>query len=388
MATPFTLGGEQRVVSIVASLLVKRNYDVTILCTDSDTKVDYNIYNLDSRVKIKYIPGYGSSIMKRNRSKRFEMYEDNVNNGTYKNNFRKQKYINCDFLTELLLINAFNKGRYDYVISLSTIYNTMLARVSNKIKATTIGWQHSCFDLYFDTEGLRHYNQGLYTKYMFKKLDYYVVLTEYDRKLLKERFDVDAVVINNPKSIISSKTSDLKSKNFLAVGRFVSIKNFEKLIDVFNSFHKKNKEWKLYIVGDGELKENYISKIKGYNLEKYVYICDRTDDIESYYLNSSIYLMSSLLEGWGMVIGEAIEFGLPIISFDIPSASEMIFNNENGFIIKKYDYDDYCDKMLKLSRNKSLIDKFGKNSRKISLLKSNDYIADKWEKLFKNELDF
>ena len=290
--------------------------------------------------------------------------------------------MNCDPLTRSLLIKRINKENFDCIISLSTVYNTMLATISKKLNCKTIGWQHSSSDRYFDLEGTRHYNQDKFSKYMFKKLDAYIVLTEFDKKWIKRRFNRDVIVINNPKSIISDVTSNLRKKKFLAVGRFDPVKNYLKLIDMFNKFHKVNKEWKLQIVGEGYLKEEYLKRIKEYNLEKYVEIVDYTNDISKYYLDSSVYLMSSLYEGWGMVMGEAIEFGLPIIAFNVASAKEMIKNKKNGFIVKKNNERKYVRYMLELASNKEELKEFSKNSKIISNNKSNDLIIDRWIDLF------
>ena len=154
------------------------------------------------------------------------------------------------------------------------------------------------------------------------------------------------------------------------------------IIDMFYEFHKKNKEWKLDIVGEGELRENLEKKIKRYKLEKFVKLRKYTDNIEKYYLNSSVYLMSSLYEGWGMVIGEAIEFGLPVISFNISSAPEMIQDKYNGYIIENYNQEKYIECMLNLAQNNKLLKKMGKNSRDISKKKTNKLVAKNWIKLF------
>ena len=94
--------------------------------------------------------------------------------------------------------------------------------------------------------------------------------------------------------------------------------------------------------------------------------------------------MSSLYEGWGMVMGEAIEFGLPIVSFNIASAPEMIHDGYNGYIIENYDKKNYINCMLKLANNNTLLKTMGKNARKISDKKPNEMIAEEWINLFKS----
>lgn len=384
MATPFTLGGEQRVVTIISNLLIDKGYDVTILCSDNQTEVNYDIYKLNKNVKIKFIDGYNNEKCIKKRIKREKMYLDNAKYGYYKYSLLIQKYINCDRYTRKLLINKINEDNYDYIISLSTIYNTMLSTISKKIKAKTIGWQHSCSERYFDLKGERHYNQDKFTKYMFKNLDRYIVLSNSDKEYLKKKFNVDTTVINNPKSIISKKVSNLNNKQFIAVGRLVEVKNFSMLIDMFNEFHKKNKDWKLIIIGEGDQKEILNKKINDYKLNEHIILEGYKSNVEKYYLESSIYLMSSLYEGWGMVIGEAIEFGLPIISFNITSAKEMIKDGYNGYIIENYNQKKYVDSMLKLANDKELLIKMGKNSKEQAKKMSNTKIIKQWEKLFKN----
>lgn len=377
METPFTHGGEQRVVSIISNLLVQKGYDVSILCTNMTVVRDNNLYGLDERVKICYLEGYNNSLFLKLRIKRYLMSEKNLKTGKYKNSLFIQKFINSDLLTTFLIKKKIKKEKFDVVISLG-MYNKMLARVASHVKSKIIGWQHSSSERYFNLEGEWFYNQDKFTKYMFKQFDKYIVLTNDDKKYIKDKFNEDVTVINNPKSIKSEKTTDLSKKYFLAVGRFVPIKNFLCLIDMFNEYHKTNKEWKLRIVGDGSLKDEYIKRIKEYKLKKYIEIIDYTPDISYYYLNSSIYLMSSLQEGWGMVMSEAIEFGLPIISFDITSAKEMIDDGNNGFIVKRYDSNEFVNKMIDLSSNKKLLKEFSINSRKKSESKTDDSIISKW----------
>ena len=69
MATPFTKGGEQRVVSVLSSLLCELSYDVTILCTDY-TPINYSLYNLNPRVHIKFADGYQTPEFGEKRIKR------------------------------------------------------------------------------------------------------------------------------------------------------------------------------------------------------------------------------------------------------------------------------------------------------------------------------
>ena len=230
------------------------------------------------------VEGYNDPEAINSRIKRDQMNRENAETGKYKHFFFVQKYMNCDQIISKLLIKAIKEGEYDYVVSLSTTYNTMLAAVSDKVKAKTIGWQHSFYDAYFETQGRRHYNQDKYSKYMFKKLDRYVVLTHYDQQKIKEKFKVDTTVIHNLKSLNVKTPSKLEKKHFLSLGRFVPVKNYEMMIDMFHEFHKKNKDWILDIYGEGPLQEKIEKKIKEYKLKDYVLLHPYESDISKCYL--------------------------------------------------------------------------------------------------------
>ena len=151
---------------------------------------------------------------------------------------------------------------------------------------------------------------------------------------------------------------------------------------MFNEFHKQNKEWTLDIYGEGPLEETLKNKVKEHHLESFVNINPYEQDVSTCYLNSSVYLMSSKLEGWGMVIGEAMEYGLPVISFDIASAPELITNNKNGFIVENYNEEQYVSKMLELANNEELLHQMGAAAREASLKRTNQSIVREWITLF------
>ena len=184
LETPFTHGGEQRVVSIISNHLYEQGYDVSIMCTDMTVIRDNSLYNLNENIKIDYLEGYNNKYVKKIRKRRERMNKANLEKGKYKDSLFIQKFINCDLITAYLLKRKIEKEKYDVVISLG-IYNKILARVSKYVSAKTIGWQHSSSERYFEYEGEWFYNQDKYVKYMINNLDSYVVLTNKDREYIK-----------------------------------------------------------------------------------------------------------------------------------------------------------------------------------------------------------
>lgn len=137
-------------------------------------------------------------------------------------------------------------------------------------------------------------------------------------------------------------------KTVLAVGRFLALKQFDMLI---RAFVPLDSTYQLVIIGEGDQKIKYQEIINEFGL-KNVIILDfmRYDDLVYYYMASDLFVLTSNSEVWGLVINEAMSFGLPVIATDRCVASYSLING-NGYVIH---YND--EKALSLSMNEILSD--------------------------------
>ena len=170
------------------------------------------------------------------------------------------------------------------------------------------------------------------------------------------------------------KKCSLHSKQIVSVGRLTYQKGFDMLIDVAKDVLEKNKEYKWLILGDGEDKNRLQEKINKYNLQDRLILKGKVSNVEDYYKNSSLYVMTSRFEGLPMTLLEAKSYKMPIVSFDCPTGpSEIIRNNINGYLVKANDIKEMSnkvnsvlldDKKLKKFSDKAEldIDKFNINS--------------------------
>jgi glycosyltransferase involved in cell wall biosynthesis len=115
------------------------------------------------------------------------------------------------------------------------------------------------------------------------------------------------------------------------------------LIDAFNLFAKKNSEWTLDIVGEGPEEEMYRQKIAEYQLEKRVLIHPFTNNIQAYYSQAQVYVLSSRWEGFGLVLVEAMAHGLPIVSSDLPTSKEIM--GDFGLYFQNGNVEDLAEKL-------------------------------------------
>ncbi len=193
-----------------------------------------------------------------------------------------------------------------------------------------------------------------------------IAQTETAKQLYKNQFKSKNVkVIGNPITAFS-KGNDSKELIVLTVGRLISTKNHDKLIESFCKIDKPG--WKLVVVGGDAKNENNMERLKSLvkelRAEDKVILAGMQAQIEPYYLRSSIFAFSSTSEGFPNVLGEAMIAGLPAVAFDcIAGPSEMIVHEENGYLVPVGDYNTLKEKLELLMSDKSLRERMGVEAR-------------------------
>jgi glycosyltransferase involved in cell wall biosynthesis len=119
-------------------------------------------------------------------------------------------------------------------------------------------------------------------------------------------------------------------KRFLYIGRLSKVKNLKTLIELFNSLE----ECFLTIVGDGEEKESLVKMAKSNIIFKEPI---ENKKLKDEFLDNDIFILPSMIEPWGLVIEEALYFGLPVIVSQSCGSVELIKNGVNGYIFDPKD---------------------------------------------------
>lgn len=150
----------------------------------------------------------------------------------------------------------------------------------------------------------------------------------------------------------------IKEKYFLSVARLDEVqKDFKTLIKSFSDL--KNKEYKLYIIGDGPDKENIENLIKELNLEKQIYLLGRKENPYVWMKNAEAFIHSSKYEGFCLVILEALILGKAVIASNCKvGPSEILLNGKYGELFEVGNREELKTKIEKLIENKELKNKY------------------------------
>lgn len=149
---------------------------------------------------------------------------------------------------------------------------------------------------------------------------------------------------------ISLQGTSPKSGQLLYVGTVESRKGLHLLIEILSLLKSRNNNFTMNIIG-GIVNEGYhkelLEKVSFYGLEKHVFFLGRlpSKELKKYFLQSDLFIFPSLLEGFGMVIIEAMSFGIPVIAFDNTAMPFTIKHNFNGLLVKNKDLLDFKNKI-------------------------------------------
>lgn len=216
-----------------------------------------------------------------------------------------------------------------------------------------------------------------------------ITLTEKDRLNYIKKYKVSKDRINYIYNWIegvyrSIELYSIQSKSILTVGRFHSQKGYDYLSKVAINVLSKYPDWKwdIYGSGDDHIKEKLISELKEGGVITQVNFKGNVKGTENIYPNHGIYAMTSRYEGLPLVLLEAKQYRLPIVSFNCPTGpSEIVLDGGNGYLIDNFDIDEMSNKICKLIEDKELRGRFSENSLTDTEKFSKERILQQWVNL-------
>ena len=223
----------------------------------------------------------------------------------------------------------------------------------------------------YEKSGLLRRLHILEYKRQVRKADAVVALTEGDAKDWS-KFNKHVYVIPNVVHLNETVNySDCSEKRIVFVGRYTKQKDFDSLLKIWSMVYSRHQAWTLDIYTDGEI------HAPGVRIFKPV------ANIMEKYCNSSMLLLTSLFEPFGLVLPEAMSCGLPVVSFDCPyGPADIISDGVDGFLIKNRDVNEFANRVCQLIEYRELRVCMGQAAVKSAQHYRADLIMPKWKELF------
>lgn len=349
-------GGLERVLSIKASYLTDvLEYEVTILCLN-DNHLD-PFYNFSDKIKLCSILVSGNAIQyiykyKRGIEKIIEQLRPDVISV-------------CDDGTKAFFLPYLIGKKLPLIYERHASVQLNFSEIKiNRVKRLKNKCSHYLF------------------RFLASQFNAVVVLTNGNKSEWRKD---NVIVIPNPLSFYPNKKSLLENNSVIAVGSHSYNKGYDLLLDAWKLIIQNHKNWKLHVYGKFDALKtfpNYASKI---GIDKNVSFYKPTAAIQERYLNSSIMVLPSRSEGFGMVLIEAMACGVPCVAFNCPHGpADIIIDNEDGLIVPNGNIKAFSEAIIKLIENKALRKKMGEHAEENVKRFLPEVVMPQWDVLFKS----
>ncbi len=354
-------GGIERVLSDKANALVRYyGYEVCIVTTDQG---DHPIpYPLDERIVMKDLSIRFHQQYKYRGFKRLKKYCE------FENLF-KDRMKAC--LEELRpdVISCFRDGNINSICAV-------------KGDIPLIFESHAMYlDIEYENSTFIHKLVTNIHRKKFKHLNKIVTLTKGDARDWSRVCKNVCVIPNVVHLNETGCRSSCNSKNIIFAGRFDIQKDHASLLQIWSLVQKKFPDWTLNVYGNGELKKDFEQQVSALRLN--IRIHPAVPDIFDKYLDSSMLIMTSLYEPFGLVLVEAMSCGLPVVAFNCPyGPADIIKDGIDGFLVENRNIQAFSDRICQLIEDKTLRCKMGDSALLAAQRFRFDMIMPEWCALF------
>ncbi len=365
----YIAGGIERVLTSKANYLASQGdkYDVTIILTDGYGKEPF--YHLSDKVRLVNLNIGFEELWELSFFRKIPVY------------LKKQRLFKRRLTEELMRLKP--------DITVST-----LRREINFITDIPDG-SKKIGEIHINRQNYRNFSDGstspvkrLFAKWWMwrltkklKRLDKFVVLTEEDMHSWQELDNV--CVIPNPLPFVPAEKSALTEKRVIAVGRYSHEKGIDLLLRAWSIASKELPGWRLCTYGTGN-REPYLQLARELHLDESQYeLCSAVENIGQEYLNSSLFVLSSRFEGFGMALVEAMSYGLAAVAFNCPTGPKHIISNgKDGILVENGNIQELANTLVRVAGNSGLMTSLGHEAAQTAQRFAIGEIGRRWEELF------
>lgn len=346
-------GGAERVVSRLSGYWVEQGREVVILALSNTP----SFYELNDRVRL-----VGLDLMSPSESKWVSVVS----------NFKRVRAMR----------KAIMDVRPDVIISFMDKTNILVLLATRALAVPVIVSERTfpgSYDPGIEWEMLR--------KATYRSASCVVAVTEDMRRALEQRGIRNVEVVPNPATANPVCGVQNGSNVVMAAGRLEYLKGFDLLINAFAALQHSHPDWRLVIVGEGELREQLESLAARHGIVDRVRLPGIVGDLTAALPGAEIFVLSSRNEGFPNVLLEAMVAGRAVVAADCRSGpGEMIRHEENGLLVPVDDEGALARALERLMSDPALRRTLGANARKVNETYSLDGVARKWDRIIDEAL--
>ncbi len=372
------IGGVQRVTDVLAKEFERRGHNVIFICTESQNRDD--VYPYYSAKQIYLDSNKNDEEFTADYCKILQTNDINV---VISQEARSDSLLlleNTPICVKRISVVHINP--YAIIGNEQRIKRAIRSRrlVTNLAKYLVMLFPHIARRYY-------RFKENKFYRRILGVSDKLVFLSPSFVELLKENIpDISSrklAAIGNPNTFVPKHEVGTKENLIICVARLSEVpKNVRDFILVWQQLYKYNPMWKAVIVGDGPdrgLLESFAKK-KGVRNLSFV---GRVENVGNYYQRAKFVCMTSIYEGWGMVLTEGMSYGcVPCVYGSYGAAFDIVDDGVNGIISTPFRPKEMVDRIQTLINDESRLVQM--SSSAIEKVKdfNADKVADKWDALF------
>lgn len=223
-----------------------------------------------------------------------------------------------------------------------------------------------------------NWQDRLMLKYVMTYADVVITVSDYSRRQLLETVGGNPnkvkVVYNGVSEASNVQFPDrdfLKAKGLsgqrllVFVGRFIPRKNLSFLLKIFAEINQKYADVCLVLVGDGELRPELQRQVRADGLEGKVVFAGFVSEAEKqqWLKTADVFVSTSLLEGFGLNVAEAMACGCPVVVGNSGALSEIVVNEQTGYVVPPGDKTIFKNRILSILDDRALRIRLGVSAR-------------------------
>lgn len=270
--------------------------------------------------------------------------------------------------------------RIDVLVEVDTMLSLFTLPATIGLPVRRVAWEHCHFD-----QDLGKPARRLARRLAARFGSYIVVLTERDRARWQEALGpLQRIrVIPNPLPFDPPAHPAARVQpRVLAVGRLVEAKGFDVLLHAWSRVTAAFPQWRLQIIGEGEARGSLEALCRTLQLEQSVELPGMRSDVEAFYREASIFCLSSRYEGFGLVLIEAMAWGLPVVSTDCETGPKSLLRaGENALTVPVDDARALADALGRLMADGALCDSLASAGRAAAAAYAPEPVLRQWDVL-------